>query len=202
MPAPEPGERWGILGGAFDPIHLGHLALARDVKRLRPLDRILFVPTFEPPHRSVQPVASFEDRCVMTRLAIEDQADMAASRIEERTSRPSFTLDTVQALKIAHPGVEFELVIGADQLGLLSTWHCWRDLIDEVRLIVGNRPGTDITQVILLNPNRIIVLDTALMDVSSTEIRARLAAGARMDELSAMLPPGVAKYIESRNLYR
>ncbi len=202
MPAPEPGGRWGILGGAFDPIHLGHLNLAREVRLLRHLDGILLVPTYAPPHRPVHPIASYEDRIEMTRLAIQDQTGMEVSRVEERTGRPSFTIDTVRVLKTVHPGVEFELVMGADQLSQLQTWHRWRDLLDEVLLVVGGRPGVNMPEVSGVKSDRIIVLNTPLVLASSTQVRARITAGANSDELTAMVPAEVAKYIQSRNLYR
>jgi nicotinate-nucleotide adenylyltransferase len=202
MPAPSPGQRWGILGGAFGPIHLGHLTLARDVKNLRHLQGILFVPTFHPPHRPSLPKVSFEDRVAMVRLALCDQPDMEVSRIEEQTGRPSFTFDTVKALKVAFPGVEFELVVGADQLGQLPAWHRWRELLDEVRLVVGCRPGAVQPQLPDSAPERIVILESSLVDLSSTQVRAGIEGGATLDELTALVPRVVAEYIMMKKLYR
>jgi nicotinate-nucleotide adenylyltransferase len=202
MPAPSPGQRWGILGGAFDPIHLGHLTLARDVKNLRRFQGILFVPTFHPPHRPSLPKASFEDRLEMVRLALCDQPGMEVSRIEEQTGRPSFTFDTVKALKVACPGVEFELIVGADQLGQLPAWYRWRELLDEVRLVVGCRPGAPQPLLPDSVPERIIVLESSLVDLSSTQVRAGIEGGATLDELSALVPRAVAEYIMMKKLYR
>jgi nicotinate-nucleotide adenylyltransferase len=202
MPAPSPGQRWGILGGVFDPVHLGHLTLARDVRSIRHLQGILFVPTFQPPHRPSPPKASFEDRMEMVRLALCDQPDMEVSRIEEQTTRPSFTLDTVQALKVAYPGVEFELIVGADQLSQLPTWHRWRELLDEVRLVVGCRPGAVQPQLPDSAPERILILESSLVDLSSTQVRAGIEGGATLYKLTALVPQAVAEYIIARDLYR
>jgi len=202
MPAPEPGQRWGILGGAFDPIHLGHLALAHNIRRLRALYGVLFVPTFEPPHRPLPPQASFDDRVEMTRLALLSQDSLESSRIEEHTGRPSYTLNTVRALKSKHPGTEFELIIGADQLAAFSSWHRWQGLLNEVLIIVGHRPGTIVAISTDLPPERIVILETALVAVSSTEVRSRIRAGATGAELAEMVPASVADYIEAKKLYR
>jgi nicotinate-nucleotide adenylyltransferase len=202
MPAPEPGQRWGILGGAFDPIHLGHVALAQDIKRLRALDGVLLVPTFEPPHRPFPPQASFEDRVEMTRLALLGQDGLNLSRIEQSTGRPSYTLNTVRALKSEYVGTEFELIVGADQLAAFSSWHRWQELLSEVLIVVGRRPGLDITAPGELPRERIVILETALVAVSSTEVRSKIRSGATCADLAEMVPAAVAEYFEAKKLYR
>jgi len=202
MPAPEPGESWGILGGVFDPVHHGHLALARDIRTARRLDGILFVPTFEPPHRSARPVAGYPDRVEMLDLALQDESGFEVSRIEEATSRPSYTLDTVRALKAAHHDVGFSFLVGADNLDQLKTWHEWRKILDEVRLLVGCRPGAAVNELPDLPADRIDLVETSLVDLSSTYVRSRIKPGLSLDELNKMVPPAVAGYILQRKLYR
>jgi nicotinate-nucleotide adenylyltransferase len=202
MPAPEPGESWGILGGVFDPVHCGHLALATDVQATRRLDGVLFVPTFEPPHRSAPPAAEYADRIEMLKLAVQDQTGFEISRIEETTSRPSYTLETVRALKTAHPGVEFSFIVGADNLGQLKTWREWEKILDEVRLLVGCRPGATVKELSALPAGRIDIVETSLVDLSSTYVRSRVKQGVPFDELAKMVPQAVATYILQRELYR
>ena len=201
MPAPEPGERWGILGGAFDPIHIGHLALAQDVRRISDLNGVLLVPTLDPPHRPQQPAAGFEDRIAMLRLALVGHPGLEISRIEDTTPRPSYTLQTVKALKQAHPAVEFMFVIGADNLCQLQTWHRWRDILQEIKLVVGCRAGASIGDLSAFPPGRIDLVETSEIDVSSTLIRGRIKQGATREQLVTMVPAQVADFILQRKLY-
>jgi nicotinate-nucleotide adenylyltransferase len=202
MPAPEPGERWGILGGVFDPVHIGHLTLARDVLRISNLSGVLLVPTCQPPHRSQRPVADFEDRIAMLRLALVGHPGLEISRIEDTTPRPSYTLQTVTALKQAHPSVEFMFIMGADNLCQLQTWHRWEDVLREVRLIVGCRPGASIGDLSAFPPGRIDLVETSEVDVSSTLIRERVKCGATREELVTMVTAQVADFIMKRKLYQ
>lgn len=202
MPAPEPGERWGILGGVYDPLHNGHLTLARDIMSFRHLDGVIFVPTLDPPHRTNSPVASYDDRVRMAELAISDMPGFEVSRIEENTNRPSYTLETVRALKKAYPGAEYELIIGADQLTQLKTWYHWEDLLKEVILLVGSRPGSEVIALSDFPSDRVVAVETSLVDLSSTHIRSRIRQGVPQTELETMMPPAVVRYILERNLYR
>ncbi len=202
MPAPEPGQTWGILGGAFDPVHLGHLALAGDVLKIKALDGILLVPTFDPPHRPSEPHASFEDRLAMLDLAAADYPRFAVSRIEETTGRPSYTLDTVRALKKNHPEVGFSFLIGADNLSQLPTWHRWEAVLEEIGLLVGCRPGADLEVIAGLSRLRVDLVETSLLDISSTGVRTTVGQGTTLEALSAMVPDAVARYIMDRKLYQ
>ncbi|MEW5796739.1 MAG: nicotinate (nicotinamide) nucleotide adenylyltransferase, partial [Candidatus Zixiibacteriota bacterium] len=144
MPAPKPGERWGILGGAFDPVHNGHLALAQNIMFLRRQSGVFLVPTVDPPHRTQLPVASFDHRLAMARLAADELDGIEVSDVEKTTPRPSYTLHTVRALRARYPGVELELTIGADQLSQLKSWYLWETLLSEIKLLVGLRPGAPV----------------------------------------------------------
>lgn len=202
MPAPEPGQTWGILGGTFDPVHLGHLSLATDMQKAQKLDGVLLVPAFDPPHRAEQPHASFEDRVAMLTLATEDVSGLIISRIEESLGRPGYTLETVRALGKQHDRIDFRFIVGADNLNLLRTWHRWETVLDEIRLLVGCRPGADLEPIADLPRARIDLVETSMIDLSSTEIRDRVNQGIDPEELSRMVPPKVATYILERNLYR
>ena len=202
MPAPEPGQSWGILGGIFDPVHLGHIRLADDIQKAGRLDGVLFVPSFDPPHRQNQQRAPFEDRVAMLQLAVVDHCGLEVSDIEHRIDRPGYTLNTIRALKKDHAGVVFQLVIGADNLHSFRTWYRWEQILEEVKLLVGSRPGTGSEGVQGIRPDRMELLSTGLVDVSSTMVRARARENVGIDELSNLVPRPVAEYIVRNELYR
>jgi nicotinate-nucleotide adenylyltransferase len=202
MPAPEPGQRWGILGGTFDPVHLGHLSLGRQIREVRRLDGVLLVPSYDPPHRDHEPDASFADRLAMLRLAVDDDPNFAISTIEETTSRPSYTLNTVRALRAAHPGVEFYFIVGADNLALLRTWHRWETVLREIKLLVGARPGADLSEVDSFPADALELVPTDEIAVSSTEVRQAIRRGTDPESLARLVPRAVAEYIAERKLYR
>ena len=198
MPAPEPGQKWGILGGVFDPVHLGHLALATDILGACQLDGVLLTPAFDPPHRDELPHATFADRVAMLHMAAENDPRLVVSTIEQELKRPSYTLGTVRALREKYARVDFRFIVGADNLVQLKTWHRWQELLNEVRLLVGCRPGADVSAVNDYPGASIDIVETALLDISSTAIRA----GVPDDELKRLVPPQVADYIIEKGLYR
>jgi nicotinate-nucleotide adenylyltransferase len=201
MPAPEPGQQWGILGGTFDPVHRGHLSLGREILKAKQLDGILLVPSYDPPHRESDPTASFEERLAMLRLAVAGDPAFAISTIEETTSRPSYTLNTVRALRNEHPGVEFFFIVGADNLSLLRTWHCWETVLQEIRLLVGTRPGANLAAADQFAAKAMELVPITEIDVSSTEIRSTIKKVATVGELCELTPRAVAEYIVERGLY-
>jgi len=202
MPAPEPGQKWGILGGIFDPVHLGHLVLATEILEARQLDGVFLIPAFDPPHRDKQPRATFQDRVTMLQMVCEREPRLTVCTIEEELKRPSYTLRTIRALRQKHEGVDFRFIIGADNLVQLKTWHLWETLLDEVRLMVGYRPGADLDAINDYPQVRIDIIETALVDISSTDIRQAVRQGVTDDELKRLVPPPVADYIIKKGLYR
>ena len=196
-------RRIGLYGGSFDPVHRAHLALARSALDDIPLDELRWVPAGQPWQKAHR-LAPVDDRLAMLRLALADPADGDARyRIEPcelaRTG-PSYTIDTVEPLQQREPGAHWFLLIGQDQHAGLHTWHRWRELLDRVTLAVAVRTDTALRPV---DPEVArhghIALSMPPMAVSSTLLRERARAGAPLDDL---VPPGVARYIESRRLYR
>ena len=187
------GRRLALFGGAFDPIHNAHLQIAGEAVRLFDLDQVLFVPAARPPHKRLH--ASYEDRYRMVELALENQPGLAASRLEAGTVQ-SFSIDTIEKLK-PELGVEDQLffIIGADAFAEIRTWKRWRDVVEAVEFIVVSRPGHRYE---IPKGARVHCLDTLHLPVSSSEIRARLAAGD--DRVDA--PAAVLQYIRERNLYK
>jgi len=183
-----------IFGGTFDPIHKAHLEIARSAAEQFGLDRVLFVPAFHPPHKAGATHTPYEDRVRMVELAVEGLRGCEVSRLEEGTQR-SYSIDTIEKVRAGMAsGDELFFLIGADAFAEIRTWRRWRDVARAVRFLVVSRPGriyeapeeTDVTR-----------LDTLDMPVSSSQIRAALAAGERPAEV----PRPVLDYILERGLY-
>jgi len=191
-------SRIGLFGGTFDPPHVAHVALARAALEALQLDAVRWIPAGQPwqKTRQVTPVAQRE---AMVRLAIDGEPRFVLDRIEIERQGPSFTLDTVRAFAAAQPGAQWFLIIGADQYAGLHTWRDWQTLLGLVTLAVANRPGPmpPVDPKVLRFPHRVVPLP--MLDISATEIRARVAGGLPID---TMVPPAVARYIDQHGLYR
>jgi len=201
MPAPEQGQAWGVLGGLFDPVHLGHLKLAEEISAARALDGVLFVLSYRPPHRNEQPQASFDHRAAMLRLALADRPRFQFSDIERGRDRPGYTLEIVRRLKRENPGVALHFIVGADNLSQLRSWYHWEELLDEIPILVGSRPLAEQTPVDEAILSKVIVIPTTLIDISSTQIRRAVKQGFTVDDLSRLVPRPVALYIAENRLY-
>lgn len=201
MPDHESGQRWGILGGLFDPVHLGHLHLGVAVRRAQSLDRVLFVPSFDHPHRPGEAVASYDDRCAMLRMALDRHEALDVSDIESRINRPNYTLETVRALKTEHPNVTFHLIVGDDNLVQFTTWHHWEELLDEVLVLAAERPHFASGEIDERVRRKVMFLRTGLVDISSTAVRAAVRRGDGLDKLALLVPKTVAEYISEHRLY-
>jgi nicotinate-nucleotide adenylyltransferase len=181
--------RVGVFGGEFDPPHVGHLVIAQEARYRLELDRLLIVPTASPPHRPRSRVPA-EIRLRMAEAAFAGEPVTDVSRIELDRSGPSYTVDTLEAL--AGPGVELFLVLGADQLAAIERWHRPDRVRELAQLTVAGRPGVE------LPAGADILLENLLMDVSSTEIRRRVAAGAPVRHL---VPDAVVEVLRAEGLY-
>jgi nicotinate-nucleotide adenylyltransferase len=204
-----PTARLGMLGGTFDPIHAGHLALARVALDQLGLDRILFVPAGRPPHKRGRPITSAEDRLAMVELAIAGEPRFEASRIEIDRPGPSYTADTAAVLVARRPGdnqpVQLTVILSAETFADLPSWHEPVRLLRLARIAVAPRAGHPpptsswLAQRLHGYADRVDVLEGPHLDISATDIRARVAAGRSIEGL---VPPPVAAYIEAHHLYR
>jgi nicotinate-nucleotide adenylyltransferase len=187
----------GLLGGSFDPVHNAHLALAHEALTRLPLDEVRWIPAGQPWQKTRQ-LASTTHREAMVSLAIALEPRFRLETCELRRRGPSFTLDTVRELQAAQPGAEWFLIIGQDQYTGLHTWRDWRELIKLVTLVIAKRPGANAFPHPDLIRAEQRTLSLPMMDVSSTEIRTRIAQHRPIDDL---VPAGVARYIEEHGLY-
>lgn len=208
------GRRIGLLGGTFDPIHNGHLDAADAAQQHLGLDAVLFVPSNVPPHRQAGPTASGYDRYALIALAIQDRRCYRASAMELERTGNSYTVDTLHRLQAQgmRPWQLF-FIIGSDAFAEIATWHRYPEVLDAANFAVIARPGTSLAGAIARTPplasrirhegataesTGVFLVDARTRDVSSTVIRARLAAGQPIDDL---VPAAVARYIAAHDLY-
>lgn len=195
--------RLGILGGTFDPVHNGHVAAAEAAVECAELDEVVFVPAGDPPHRPAAE-ATPRQRLEMCRLAVEDDSRFAVSDIEVRRDGPSYTLDTLLALRGENPHAELFLILGWDAAAQLRSWHRPDEVLALAPIVVVSRPGrgapgeTELRSA-GLDPSRIIVCARPTPAVSGSEIRRALMAG---KGIAGMVPPAVERYIAAHHLYR
>lgn len=191
--------RLGIFGGAFDPVHLGHLLVADCVRQALRLDRILLVPTFVPPHRRA-PAAAYAHRRSMAELGCRILPGLEVLAIEERLPSPSYTVDTLAAIRRELPGSRLWFILGADQYAEMPRWHRPEALGRVARLAVISRPGAARPRLWSgHSPARVRFLDVIPVEISSAAVRARLASGR---SVRYMLPTEVDRYIGRHRLYR
>ena len=198
-----------LFGGTFDPIHLGHTTVASCALEHIGAERIIFIPAKRSPLKLLFPKASDRDRAKMIELAIQHKESFHLSNYELRKPEPSYTLETVRHFR-AEYGTEVSIywLTGADTIDELPHWHRIAELIDECNLAVMYRAGckqpdftgfADIWGRERVEKLRRNIIKTPLIDISSTEVRNRLAAGR---DVTNMLGPTVARYIRQHNLYR
>jgi nicotinate-nucleotide adenylyltransferase len=200
---PSQARGLGVLGGTFDPVHKGHLAIASAALRSLRLDRVLFVLARRSPLKKEGPVASAEDRLRMLELAVADEPRFAVSRIELDRPGPSYTIDTLEALArspVPEHGDRgpdlgrLHLILGADAAADLHRWKDPDRIRELATIVVARRPGAP--EAI---PAGAIALDAPLVDISARDLRAKAARG---ESLRYRVPDAVWRYIEERGLYR
>jgi nicotinate-nucleotide adenylyltransferase len=198
----ESGGAWGILGGAFDPIHNGHLTLARDIQEAKHLNGILIVPSFSPPHRSRPCGASYEDRIEMLRLAVGDELYFIISRVEQELPGPGYTIAIVRELKKRYAKADLKFILGADNLTAFWSWHQPEEILSEIKILAGARPGFRPEPGDRFPAGTVEYIPTRMLDVSSSAIRKKIGDGIPLEQLAKLVPERVAAYIYSKGLYR
>lgn len=196
----------GILGGTFDPVHNGHLMIAREARGAAGLGCVLFVPAGTPPHKPARGIASPERRLAMVRLAIEGEAGFEASDLEVRSGGVGYTVDTLHRFRTQLPGARLHFIMGGDSLLALDQWRSPGELLQLASVVAVYRPGCPFEalerkrgELIGRFGGEIVLAACDGLDVSSTGIRQRLAAGM---PISGLVPPAVEAYIQRHGLYR
>lgn len=207
----------GLLGGTFNPVHNAHLRIAAAAQRACGLERIIFIPAADPPHKPLAGDVSFEHRAAMVRLAIAGQGNFELSLLEGERGGKSYSIDTIQSFRQSHRDDRLFFIIGGDSFLEIGTWHRYLELLAACSLIVVERPGCRIADPLAALPEEarsryhregsnlhhqsgttITCITGAPLALSSTEIRQCAARG---DDLSQLVPGSVAAYISQQRIY-
>ncbi|MDA8435331.1 MAG: nicotinate-nucleotide adenylyltransferase [Actinomycetales bacterium] len=195
-------RRVGVMGGTFDPVHLGHLVAASEVAHRFRLDEVVFVPTGRPWQKDDRDVTPAEDRYLMTVIATASDPRFRVSRVDVDRPGPTYTVDTLRDLRdeYAAASVEAELffITGADALTSITSWHDAEEVLSLAHLVGVTRPGHALRDPGLPGGS-VTLVEVPALAISSTDCRARVAAGA---PIRYLVPGGVVEYVAKRGLYR
>jgi nicotinate-nucleotide adenylyltransferase len=201
-----PKQRLGIMGGTFDPIHIGHLVTAEAVRNEFQLEKVIFIPAGNPPHKQSNQVTDSWHRYVMTVMATYSNPYFTVSPVELERNGPSYTIDTVKTLRKDYgQQTDFYFIIGADTVCALHTWHNIDDIFELCQFVAATRPGSrcSIDQVIhqfgTQGQRGIHRLATPELEISSTDIRDKVRAG---KSIKYIVPESVEMYIKKEGLYQ
>lgn len=188
--------RIGILGGTFNPVHVGHLVLAEEAKEKLNLDKVIFAPAYIPPHKKDEELADANDRFKMVELAIRGNPCFEVSAFEIDAKTTSYSVETLKEFKKKY-GEETKLffITGADSLGELFSWKEIDEIFKLSQFIVANRPGYEITNV----PENVDVVTITPLEISSSQIRKKIKEG---KSIRYLVPEPVREYIIARRLYK
>ena len=193
----------GVMGGTFNPIHIGHLVTAEEALYAFALREVVFVPAGHPWQKEHVDVAPAEDRYLMTVIATASNPHFRVSRMEIDRSGPTYTIETLRRLRAELGDVELCFITGADAILQILTWKDPEEVLREARFIAATRPGYDLDRLEKELPegfeDRVHVLEIPALAISSTDARRRVRDGRPVRYL---LPEGVARYIEKNGLYR
>jgi nicotinate-nucleotide adenylyltransferase len=198
-------HRVGIMGGTFDPVHLGHLSAASAAAEFFDLESVLFSPAAQPWHKRVDNIAPADDRLGMLEAALIGFPDFAVTTVDLDRGGDTYTIDTLADLEgqfaAAHPGesVQWFFITGADALADLASWRSPDQLLQHATFVGVTRPGHELTVPSVGELGRVILLEIDGTDISSTEIRKRVSRG---DSIDGLVPDAVADYIHDHDLYR
>lgn len=196
----------GLMGGTFNPIHNGHLIISEYVREVMDLDKVIFIPSGDPPHKESSDLLNAAIRKDMTLLATLSNSKFDVSTIEIDRKGKSYTVDTIMELREKYKEDELFFIIGSDSLFQLRTWRNFEELLSIANFIVANRPGdnhNDIYMQMKILENTygasIKKVDTPLISISSTDIRSRIAKGF---SIKYLVPESVENYIIKQDLYK
>jgi len=191
----------GIMGGTFDPIHIGHLVAAEEARAVFNLDKVIFVPNYQPPHKLSLPITDPEHRYAMVLLSIYTNPYFEVSRIEIERDGPSYAIDTVREFGKLYPDGEIYFITGADAIAEILSWKQGEEILKLCKFIAVTRPGYDIGKVrekLCFLDNSVEFLKITEINISSTEIRKRVREG---KPIRYLVLDTVENYIYKHNLY-
>jgi nicotinate-nucleotide adenylyltransferase len=199
--------RVGLFGGAFDPVHLGHLIVAERCREDAGLDEVWFLPSYRPPHKAGQALTRFEHRCEMVTLAVTGQPLFRVEPIEQELPPPNYTSETLAELRRRRPGDEFALIVGADSLIDLPHWHEPKRVMDQAEVVAVPRPGVGLWTADRLaaavglprTAVRLTAVVCPLIEIASRDLRKRVADG---KSIRFLVPRAVEEYVRDKGLYR
>lgn len=191
-------RRIGIMGGTFDPIHHGHLVAASEVQSRFRLDELIFVPTGQPWQKEGRSVTMPEDRYLMTVVATSSNPRFSVSRVDIDRGGQTYTVDTLRDIRQQYPDDELFFITGADAVEQILTWRDADDLFELAHFIGVTRPGYSLDDG-HLPEGKVSLVEVTAMAISSTDCRDRVYAG---EPVWYLVPDGVVRYIDKRNLYR
>jgi nicotinate-nucleotide adenylyltransferase len=199
-------KRIGVFGGAFDPPHNAHVALARAALEQFELDKLFIIPTGQAWHKT-RALSTPEHRLAMTRLAFKGVSRVVVDDRELQRTGPTFTIDTLQALQDENPQSQLYLFIGADQFSAFKQWHKWQEILELAIICIADRAQSTLAQTqfdaYAAHNHRFFTLKLPLMSVSATQVRQLIASGAATaEEVAKLVPEPVARYISLHQLYR
>lgn len=198
-------KKLAIMGGTFDPIHMGHLIIAEAVRDNMKMEAVLFVPSGTPPHKLDKCITGNDHRYKMTQLAMQKNPWFHVSAIEMLRRGNSYTIDTIQQIKEVCADTEIYFITGVDAIELIDTWKEAKKLVHSCKFIVLNRPGYALQKlktamkVLEADYNKLYFLDAPLIDISSSDIRQRVRNG---KSIRYLLPYEVEEYIYEKKLYQ
>jgi nicotinate-nucleotide adenylyltransferase len=199
----------GLFGGSFDPIHAGHVRPVEEARRRLGLEQVVYLPTAVPPHKPERRFAPPLQRFAMVELALLAEAGLVASTHELTLGRPAYTVETLEHFRRERPGADLHLLLGGDAFADLDHWRRWREIAALARLVVLVRPGWGREEILprlgaelraLAGGERVVWLENAPVEVSSTALRALLARGE--EPPAGTVSPLVVQYVQKYRLYR
>lgn len=195
-------KRIALYGGTFDPVHSGHVEIARKVLELFEIEKVLFIPAQVAPHKVGRRVTEPIHRYAMLALATQNDPRLSLSTFELDAPDRRYTVDTVEHFQTKFgESTELFFIMGADSWSEITTWREWERLLKTINHIVVTRPGHEVDKTLPVADARVFFTDAVMNDVSATNIR-RLAAAGRFDGLAQLVPAPVAEYIRKYELYR
>lgn len=195
------GQRIGIMGGTFDPIHHGHLVAASEVAARFALDRVIFVPTGQPWQKMGRDVTSAEHRYLMTVIATASNPQFTVSRVDLDRDGPTYTIDTLRDLHAMYPRAELFFITGVDALAAIMTWKNVNEIFELAHFVGATRPGYQLDELDIaadVPAGAVTILEVPALAISSTACRARVQSG---QPVWYLVPDGVVQYIAKHSLY-